>query len=374
MKIENIKGENQKNKDTTSDETVHNNQHMLSSFSTLPSIVLDWIEGNTSEVFIIWDLKGKALFVSDSVKHVFGYEKSEIIGAYWYELLSTEDVNYIKRNYDKENKKTQEFNIHILNKENKYIWTECAVQNLSGEASDEKLILSSYKDITEKKETEELMIRSEKMSIAGQLAAAIAHEVRNPLTSIKGFLQLLQAGINRKEEYYNIMIDEIEKIETITTELLSISKPNTENRQMESLDDMIKEVVFLLEPQANKIDIDIKLEHLTNEFIFCDRSQIKQVLINIIKNAIEAMDTGGTITIYTEKKQSGITVNIADEGPGVPEEIIQKLGEPFLTTKKNGTGLGLMITKQLLERHEASLHIKQNSDKGSTFQLFFTKN
>src|SRR5699024_11374852 len=124
---------------------------------------------------------------------------------------------------------------------------------------------STIKDITDKKEVEEMMVRSEKMSIAGQLAAGVAHEIRNPLTAIKGFLQLLQAGINRNDEYYKIMIDEIEKIEKITSEMLSISKPNTENRQIEPLINMIKEVTFLLEPEANANGIIISVKEPMNE-------------------------------------------------------------------------------------------------------------
>ncbi len=137
-----------------------------------------------------------------------------------------------------------------------------------------------------------------KMSVAGQLAAGIAHEIRNPLTSLKGFLQLLQAGVNRKEEYYQIMVDEIEKMEAITSELLFISKPMTDNKDWENLPELIDDVITLLHPQAKLKNITIVQEGEDRLRLNCDRSQIKQVFINILKNAIEAMDNPGHIKVF----------------------------------------------------------------------------
>jgi two-component system sporulation sensor kinase A len=368
MEIENT---NEKKRETlnTSYNKSENGQ-VVTGLSSLPPYILDWIESRLTEAIIIWR-EGKAIFATNSVKNIFGYRKSEIIGMNWHHFVSPKEINRIRENFDPELDETQQFNIYILNKHNKYVWAECTVKILHEENSVDEFMITSLKDITEKKETEELMIRSEKMSIAGQLSAAIAHEIRNPLTSIKGFLQLLQAGINRNDEYYKIMIDEIEKIEKITSEMLSISKPNTENREIEPLINMIKEVTFLLEPEANANGIIISVKEPMNESVVCDRSQMKQVFINIIKNAIEAMESTGEITIFTERTQTSVVVNITDEGPGIPEEMIERLGEPFFTTKKNGTGLGLMITKQLLERHGGSLNIKNNPEIGCTFQLIF---
>lgn len=213
------------------------------------------------------------------------------------------------------------------------------------------------------------MIRSEKMSVAGQLAAGIAHEIRNPLTSLKGFLQLLQAGVSREDAYHNIMVDEIEKMENITSELLFISKPMTDHKEMVKLPEMVEDVVTLLQPEAKLKNIEIKMKQISSQNVNCDRSQIKQVFINILKNAIEAMDAPGCIKISSQLQKQGMAIDISDEGPGIPEEIIHKLGEPFFTTKQNGTGLGLMITRQILERHEGKLEILQNEETGSTFKV-----
>ncbi|WP_099158196.1 ATP-binding protein [Virgibacillus ndiopensis] len=337
--------------------------------TSLPKFMLDWVEENSNDLITVWDESGKVCFVSKSVERILGYSTTELQGTSWYNKISPEDVSYIKSHFDESTSTSQTYNINIRNKDGKYIWTECKIAKIKVDQSGDSFFISTLKDISDKKEAEEMMIRSEKMSIAGQLAAGIAHEIRNPLTSIKGFLQLLQAGVNRKEEYYKIMIDEIEKMETITSELLFISKPMTDNKRVERVDEMIRDVISLLKPQANLKKIEIKWEQTESPSIYCDRSQIKQVFINLLKNATEAMDESGKIEIKVKKNNSQIIIEFIDEGSGIPEEIIHKLGEPFFTTKQNGTGLGLMITTQILEKHDAKLEIIKNKIKGSTFRI-----
>lgn len=333
--------------------------------------MLEWIEETTGEVYAIWDNTGVLVYISKSIERLFGYELSMFTHASWSFFLSESDINYLKQKFDNENSQEQFFNVSVRHKNGRYIWCECFIKKIVDTSYDKTYYFSTFKDVSDKKEVEEMMVRSEKMSIAGQLAAGVAHEIRNPLTSIKGFLQLLQAGINRKDEYYKIMIDEIEKMEAITSEMLFISKPLTNYLQEESVTDMVSDVVTLLASQAKIKDIEIVHENTTPSFIYCDKSQIKQVLINLIKNAIEAMDHPGTITITNETKESFVEINIIDEGEGIPQEVIHKLGEPFFTTKQHGTGLGLMITKQILTKHHATMDILQNKEKGSTFSLKF---
>lgn len=237
------------------------------------------------------------------------------------------------------------------------------------EEPDAPYYIGVAKDVSDKKEIEEMMFRSEKMSVAGQLAAGIAHEIRNPLTSLKGFLQLIQAGISRKEEYYKIMVEEIEKIETITSELLFISKPVAENKESETIHEMLQDVITLLYSQARLQNVQINFEKGSNSRLLCDRSQIKQLFINLIKNALEEMPKGGKIDIRQRQVGTDCIVDVVDEGPGIPDDVLAKLKEPFFTTKKEGTGLGLMICMQILDKHNGALDILRNETKGSTFRV-----
>ncbi|MFD2628488.1 ATP-binding protein [Oceanobacillus kapialis] len=348
-------------------------QDTYETLAKLPLFMVDWVDENNHDIVTVWDESGMMIYISKSIEKLLGYLPSELRGTYWYEKISAEDVSYVKEELELPENSFQKVNINVLNRDGKYIWSECKIAKLTDKTTNKQYYISTLKDITDKKEAEEMMVRSEKMSVAGQLAAGVAHEIRNPLTSLKGFLQLLQAGVNGKEEYYQIMVEEIEKIESITSELLFISKPLTDNRKLESLKSMIHDVTVLLSPQAKLKDITIELKVEEHIQINCDRSQIKQVLINLLKNAIEAMEAPGTINITVEDDYETVEISIKDEGPGIPEHILHKLGEPFFTTKQTGTGLGIMITKQILASHQAELDIRQNEKKGSTFQIIFHK-
>src|SRR5690625_259690 len=335
--------------------------------------LFNWIEETANDVYLILDESGKIIYATKSIECLLGYNQHEIKGVNWRNLLNEEEADMLGQKFNKHSDEKQSFKINVPHMNKRYIWCEGTIGRDIDHDNNTIYFLCTLKDISEKKEVEEMMIRSEKMSIAGQLAAGVAHEIRNPLTAIKGFLQLLQAGISKKEEYYKIMIDEIEKMESITSEMLFIAKPLTDHQQQESVTQMVDDILILLRAQAKLKDVELVFQESKESFIYCDKSQVKQVLLNIIKNAIEAMDTPGKIQIDHMTTENYVKINITDEGQGIPEEIIHKLDEPFFTTKENGTGLGLMITKQILKQHNAIMKISQNNHKGSTFQLRFFK-
>ena len=351
---------------------VSDNKGNFKDFTSLPPIILKWIETNSSNTLLIWDDSDRIVFTSQAITSLLGYTPEETLGMKWDEKISEEDAAFFRKSSNAYTIFSQPLTVSVLSKNGKYIWCECITKRIKLDNGG-IYFLSILRDISDKKEIEEMMIRSEKMSIAGQLSAGIAHEIRNPLTSLKGFLQLLQAGVTHKEEYYKIMIDEIEKMEAISSELLFISKPLTDNKKQEDVEGMIEDVIVLLRPQASLNDCHIIWDVKDHHKVYCDRSQIKQVLINLLKNAYEAMSTGGSIEVKVSTNNDTVIVDVIDEGPGVPEEIIHKLGEPFFTTKQNGTGLGLMIANQILERHEGTLNIYVNEEKGSTFRINLPK-
>lgn len=355
---------------TPDSHIIPNSNGYLSNFilAKLPENLLNWVEKNGSDLVTICDRNGIILHVSNSIERILGYKAEEVESTSSLEYIYPNDLGILKEKFVFDSNKVQKFNLGLRNVYGKYVWVECLISRIQEETDIDQYV-SVTKDITDKKEAEEMMIRSEKMSVAGQLAAGVAHEIRNPLTSLKGFLQLLHAGMDRKEEYYKIMVDEIEKIETITSELLFVSKPMTEDKKWECLSQMLNDVVTLLYSQAKLFNVEIQVAVKEDVEICCDRSQIKQVFINLIKNAVEEMKDGGTIKVESNQNIHEHFIDIVDEGPGIPENIIHKLKEPFFTTKKEGTGLGLMISSQILERHNGRLDILQNHTKGSTFRV-----
>jgi two-component system sporulation sensor kinase A len=226
------------------------------------------------------------------------------------------------------------------------------------------------KDITNKKETEKMLQKAEKLTIVGQLAAGIAHEIRNPLTAIKGFTQLLSNMGHR--DYTEVILTELDRIEKIVSDLLVLAKPQVSHLEEINLEELIEGVVTLLKTQAIMYNIDIISDiRLKDPLIEAEADQIKQVLINLIKNAIEAMPDGGIVTIEAEWNYSCdyVVIRIVDEGVGIPKDQISRLGEPFFSTKEKGTGLGLMICQRIIKNHKGSLEIESEVNKGTTFTI-----
>ncbi|WP_339145511.1 MULTISPECIES: PAS domain S-box protein [unclassified Sutcliffiella] len=230
------------------------------------------------------------------------------------------------------------------------------------------------RDITERKQAEALMLQSEKLSVAGQLAAGIAHEIRNPLTAIKGFFKLLEREMEEKKEYFHIIESELSRIELILSELLLLAKPHQVYIHEVSVHTLLKDVATLLETQAimNNVWFDLKL-NADYPMFKCDENQMKQVFINLIKNGIEAMPNGGTIFIDTKEEEEEVVIRLRDEGTGIPEDIIARLGEPFFTTKSTGTGLGLMITFNIIKNHDGKIHVTSEVNKGTIIEVRFQK-
>lgn len=213
--------------------------------------------------------------------------------------------------------------------------------------------------------------QKEKLAVIGQMATAIAHEIKNPLSSLKGFTQLQQEKDKEDDQYYPIMLSEIDRINTIVTDLLILGKPNTALRREKNLGEIIKYVLTVINPHAERQDIKIELNLSESPVLLCDENQLKQVFINLIKNAMEAMPGGGTVNILSENKENNAVVSIIDEGCGIDADRLSKLGEPFYTTKQNGTGLGLMVTKKIIEEHGGTFSISSELGKGTAVTLTF---
>jgi two-component system, sporulation sensor kinase A len=233
-------------------------------------------------------------------------------------------------------------------------------------------ILTIVRDITAiKNQTDELIRKSDKLSLVGQLAAGIAHEIRNPLTSLRGFIQLLQYKSEDNKDYCDIMLSELDRINLIVGEFLILAKPHMVQFNDRDINQIIRHVVTLIGTQAiiNNIHLDHKL---ANELptISCEENQLKQVIINLIKNAIEAMPNGGTITVETGMHdENHLFIRVTDEGYGISKEMLDKLGEPFYTTKDHGTGLGLMVCYKIIENHLGELKVQSEINQGTTFEI-----
>ncbi|NRD78033.1 ATP-binding protein [Bacillus sp. BRMEA1] len=216
--------------------------------------------------------------------------------------------------------------------------------------------------------------KKEKLAVVGQMAAAIGHEIRNPLSSLKGFTQFQHEQYPNTNDFYPIMIDEIDRIDSIVTDLMYIGKPKALMIEKTSIQEIITYTVSVSKQHADRqgISIEVKLDDQV-PLIDGDEKRLKQVFINLIKNAIEAMPDGGKIKIKVHLFQGNqICISIEDDGCGIEKENIKSLGEPFFSTKTDGTGLGLMVTKQIIMDHNGSFKIQSEIGKGTKVDVILS--
>jgi PAS domain S-box-containing protein len=232
--------------------------------------------------------------------------------------------------------------------------------------------LTIRNDITERKQTEEILHRQDKLAAVGQLAAGVAHEIRNPLTSMKGYTEFLQLDEKDPErlEFLNIILDEIERVNTIVDDFMVLAKPRAVELEEKNVIPVLKHVLSLLEFEAKKKHVRLHFEHLEEIIqIECDEGRLKQVFLNFIKNGIEAMPSGGDLIVKTIIQDRNVQISIQDTGVGIPKEKLPQLGEPFFTTKKNGNGLGLMVSFKIIESHNGKVFVESEPNKGTTFNI-----
>ncbi|MGD6990886.1 ATP-binding protein [Sutcliffiella horikoshii] len=227
-------------------------------------------------------------------------------------------------------------------------------------------------DITEYTKTESYIQNAEKLAIVGQLAAGVAHEIKNPLTTLKGFVQMCQEDSDSDGNLYTqIMLKEIERINQITNEFLVLSKPTVQKKDWHDVRELISEIGVLLSSFTILKNVEIQYDFHDVKPIYSDGNQLKQVFINIVKNSVEAVEKNGKLKVNVRaEKDNHLLVRFSDNGNGFPAQILQRLGQPFLTTKKEGNGLGLMVCKRIVEEiHHGQLHITNDSKKGAIVDI-----
>ncbi|ADU31906.1 sensor histidine kinase [Evansella cellulosilytica] len=228
-----------------------------------------------------------------------------------------------------------------------------------------------FVDITETEALEKRIQQSEKLALVGELAAGAAHEIRNPLAVIDGFMSLMNASLSEKEKekyYVPLLIKELERINTIIEEMLLLTKPSAPSFKMAYIEDVLNDILPLIcngQPK-NSISFDVDLQRTA---LPIDQKQMKQVLHNLIRNGIEALNGDGKIALHSRIIGDHYQLFIEDNGPGIPTELADTIFDPFLTSKENGTGLGLTIVQRIVENHNGKIELIDTEKQGTTFLI-----
>ncbi|MGJ7919161.1 ATP-binding protein [Neobacillus sp. LXY-4] len=213
--------------------------------------------------------------------------------------------------------------------------------------------------------------KKEKLAYVGKIATVIGHEIRNPLSALKGFIQLQSERDVSEDTYYPIMLQEIDRINTIVDDLMIIGRPKPPTFKQNNLNEIIQYISNVTSPLAENFGSKIVFKECEGmPLIECDEKQMKQVFINLIKNAVESLPRGGTVEVGCKVIGSDqIKIYVKDNGCGIDSEKLKKLGEPFYTTKPEGTGLGLMVSKKIIEDHLGELLFKSQLGKGTEVEI-----
>lgn len=318
-------------------------------------------------------------YISPSVLRVTGYSDQEFYtnSSLFFNLIYPED-RLSFQNFVSVNEIDDElaFTFRIIHKNGNVIWLE---HKFSHFYNQDGCILARegiFRDVTirKKMELKQMTIKLEKLNIVGQMAVSIAHEIRNPLTTVCGYLQFLK---NKKEEcakygeQFTLMSEELDKANSIISEYLLLAHDKRTELKYNNLNKLIQKLYPLLQASTGTANIHVKLELTDIPNIYIDETEIRQLLINLVRNGIEAMRAGGNITIRTYLEKDKVVLVIADQGPGLPTDVLENMGTPFLTTKADGTGLGLPICYQIANRHSAVIEATSSDDMGTSFLVKF---
>lgn len=333
------------------------------------------IISSTKNAIIITDKNGTITDFNEVAENYTGFNRLKIIG---------NKINILKECFNGfshyvekillNNEKFENIEIHFY--KNNKLFKVCLFDGYPI-YDGEQLIgaFCQFRDITDRYELEQQVIANEKLSVIGKMGAGLAHEIRNPLTPISGFLHLLEKDVKnpKSKEYFTIINEELDRITELIHNFVTISKPEAPCKKEVCAQKLLVDTIHLMETHASKHNISIKYTDLIGEefYIYIDKNQIKQVLINLIKNAIEAMDSSGEVNILLNKNslENKIEILVIDQGSGIDQEILNNLFTPFLTTKATGTGLGLSVCNQIIQNHHGKIEVESIKEQGTIFKV-----
>lgn len=253
------------------------------------------------------------------------------------------------------------------------------VNSVSHGSLPEAETLLIIRDVTDAHRRAMMSAETERISAVTHLAAGVAHELGNPLNSLHIYMQLMErelknldpSGCKKLKEHLEVCTTEIARLDQIVNQFLKAVRPAPSNLEVRSINEVISEVLKVLDPEIANRDILVEKD-LGKDLpqIFIDRDQMKQVFFNLIRNSMQAMTKGGILHIRTELQTERIMIAVRDTGGGIPSEVLQRIFEPYFTTKQEGSGLGLMIVQRVIREHGGLIEVSSEQGRGTTFRIF----
>jgi two-component system sensor kinase FixL len=339
--------------------------------------VLQGAVENTNEAFVTIDQNHKVLFFNKAAERIFGFSRGEVMGRDLDVIMSpkcSRDHHEAVDRYVRTRKPRRIGHGSEILATRKNGETFPANISFSVSEVEGKLYFTGIvSDLTETKALQERIIRSERLAALGQVVAEISHEIKNPLMMVGGFArQLIKQNRDEKSSRkLNIIVNEVERLENLLKELRALYLPRTLNMEETSINDVLREVHELVRAdcESKRVIIEVRTDG-SQPMVMGDRAKLKQVFLNLVKNAMEAMESGGNLSVQSQRKGDDVEIAFMDDGCGISKENLGKVFSPFFTTKRHGTGLGLSISKSIIEEHPGSyLTVESEGGKGTVFRV-----
>ncbi|MBW2063482.1 MAG: PAS domain S-box protein [Deltaproteobacteria bacterium] len=339
-------------------------------------ILLGAVE-NTNEAFVTIDENHRVLFFNRAAERIFGYSREEVLGRDLDVIMSprcSRDHHAAVQRYIRTREPRRIGHESELQATRKNGETFPASISFSVSRQGEKTYFTGIvRDLTETKALQEQVIRSERLAALGQVVAEITHEIRNPLMMIGGFARQLlsQATEEKAREKLNIIVQEVARLEKLLRDLREFYLPAKLKSEEVDINGVLREVYQLSLDECKRKNIILELSTDKGEtMILGDGDKIKQVILNLVRNAIDAMKGGGRLTLEAKRSLGKVRVTVSDTGCGIPPSEQEKVFSPFFTSKDHGTGLGLSISKRIIEEHPGgSMTMESEEGKGTSFHI-----
>ncbi len=308
---------------------------------------------------------GRLTFVNQAYCRFFGKSREELLTASFIPLIPDEDHKIVADAYSSINFENPviTYEHRVINYSGELRWTQWTDRGIfqNGQLVE---LQSVGRDTTDARNLSHHITRLSHLNLVGEVAASIGHEIRNPMTTVRGLLQLLGENDEYRSDkhFFALMIEELDRANEILSEFLALAKDRLVELKPGNLNAVVRGISPLIQAGALARDktVNIMLERLLEVLI--DSKEIRQLILNLCNNGLEAMQAGGTLTIKTCRDKEAVLLSIEDEGHGIDSEHLDKIGMPFFTTKPMGTGLGLSICFGIAERHRAAINIKSGSN------------
>ncbi|HBK0734769.1 TPA: two-component system sensor histidine kinase AtoS [Escherichia coli] len=354
-------------------QSVNNLAQALRETRTLNDLIIE----NAADGVIAIDRQGDVTTMNPAAEVITGYQRHELVGQPYSMLF--DNTQFYSPVLDTLEHGTEHVALEISfpgrDRTIELSVTTSRIHNTHGEMIGALVIFS---DLTARKETQRRMAQAERLATLGELMAGVAHEVRNPLTAIRGYVQILrqQTSDPIHQEYLSVVLKEIDSINKVIQQLLEFSRPRHSQWQQVSLNALVEETLVLVQTAGVQARVDF-ISELDNELspINADRELLKQVLLNILINAVQAISARGKIRIQTwQYSDSQQAISIEDNGCGIDLSLQKKIFDPFFTTKASGTGLGLALSQRIINAHQGDIRVASLPGYGATFTLILPIN